>query len=293
MDSKRNIIIVSVVVTLIIVGLILGLVFGLRGRNNGSEKQQLAQQPVLQQAQQPIFPQSQQPVLQQSQQPVLQQSQQPIFPQSQQPVFQQAQQPVLQQSQPIYDPLPSYVPVNYNKWSNPVQTPIKNTNTNINTNTVTNSNNNFPNTTSQDEIDMWVNAHNTTRSQVGLSPVTWSQKLANDAKVWANNCVFEHADSSIRKGAGENLAIGSPASFYESINGMKNLAQGWIDEKNDYNYPNPVGSDTGNKQTGHYTQMVYRPLKEIGCACSDNCSDGSKLCVCRYDSIQQSGRPPY
>ncbi|ARF09933.1 hypothetical protein Indivirus_5_56 [Indivirus ILV1] len=331
-QKKKKIIIVAIIVgVVIILALAIGLSLGLRksstkqpsSQQSSSQQQPSSQQPSSQQpsSQQPS---SQQPSSQQpsSQQPSFQQPsfQQPSFqqPSFQQPSFQQPsfQQPSFQQpssQQPSYqNQLPSYVPTVYGKYQQPSQTTNQITGQPISqpTDQITNQpirqtisqqtgqTTSQPATqTSQNEIDMWVSVHNATRASVGLGPISWNENLAKGAKQWADGCVFEHSGSAIRNyngvTLGENLASGSPSSYYDGINGMKNLYGGWDAEKNDYKYPSPVGHDTGGKQTGHYTQIVYRPLKEIGCACSTSCSDGSKLCVCRYNSIQMSGNPPY
>ena len=59
----------------------------------------------------------------------------------------------------------------------------------------------------------------------------------------------------------------------------------WIDEKRRYAPGSPIGSGGGG--SGHYTQLIYRQVTQIGCG-----SAGGYV-VCRYNKMQQSGQPAY
>lgn len=142
-----------------------------------------------------------------------------------------------------------------------------------------------------DESAMWVSGHNSVRAAVGQAPVTWNATIAAGAQAYANQCVFQHSDQSTRtlngQMLGENLYWSSSSTTPDN-----NAITSWAAEKQYYTYPQgPSQSTTG--ETGHYTQMINKNVTQIGCGCSPACSDGSKICVCRYNPIQLSGQPPY
>jgi len=178
--------------------------------------------------------------------------------------------------------------------------------------------------TPQSEIDIWLREHNRVRENVGFpkNSVIWNEELVTGvpgitpgAKDWANNCFFEHAIYILDKD-GKKVPIIDPKTGKQKQNSFGNLmfqmrspspqmANGqkigenlvyvgsttssdaatdkqfklWEDEGKVYNY------ETGTGQgVGHYTQIVDKTLKEIGCYCSD-CSKtlGGRFCVCRYN----------
>jgi len=164
----------------------------------------------------------------------------------------------------------------------------------------------IPNVNSSSNI--WVDEHNRIRRDVGQPPVGWSANLANSATGYAEvladvegcqlihdsvrNRTYGYASEGKPYGdivSGENLAFGSPASSYdeEKIMGL------WEGEKQ---YFKPV--DKPNDRTGHYTQIVNKNVKDIGCGCA-GCQGKSakgamgKVCVCRYDRVQSGNQPPY
>ena len=144
--------------------------------------------------------------------------------------------------------------------------------------------------TDQSVENVWVAEHNRIRAAVGQPPVQWSPKMAESALKYSQKCLFEHSDKSERilDGAilGENLAYGAPFENYDD----KRIVQLWESEKQYYDHPQyPSQSKKG--ETGHYTQMVNKKVKQIGCGCT-NC-DGKKICVCRYNPIQMGNQYPY
>lgn len=147
------------------------------------------------------------------------------------------------------------------------------------------------NVTLEGDSDKWVKEHNRIRKSVGLEPVGWNIDLANRASEYSKMCNFSHSLNSDRKYGdvtlGENIAQGAPYEVYD-IDKMVNL---WERESEFYKYPD-TPTIIGANQTGHYTQIINKNVKEIGCGCS-RCGENSKLCVCQYNKIQEGNKPPY
>jgi uncharacterized protein YkwD len=153
-----------------------------------------------------------------------------------------------------------------------------------------------------DFANMILAVHNRERAAVGVPPLVWSDKLAADAKLYAEHLVatgeFDHpSDKWVAAHPtgpeGENLAgnhrlppVSSPPPPPSSIARME---QGWIAEKNYYQgYP----SATGDTTTGHYTQMVWRDTTQVGCGYAS--AGGYDVLSCRYSPPGNIiGQKPY
>ncbi|MGE3455278.1 MAG: CAP domain-containing protein, partial [Kofleriaceae bacterium] len=84
----------------------------------------------------------------------------------------------------------------------------------------------------------------------------------------ANNCGFDHSNGKY----GENLAAATIGALTpESVVTM------WYDELKGYSFKQPGFS----MQTGHFTQVVWRGTKQVGCG-SAQCN-GLEIWVCEYD----------
>ena len=125
-------------------------------------------------------------------------------------------------------------------------------------------------------------AHNAARASVGVAPLAWNAALAADARVWANELAatgkFEHSpDEPGKAPEGENLWAGTPRAF--SPEAMVHL---WTIEKSDYHpgiFPN--NSRSGDvEHVGHYTQMIWRASRQVGCATAVGARE--EFLVCRY-----------
>jgi len=119
----------------------------------------------------------------------------------------------------------------------------------------------------------WVDAHNRLRAKHCAGALTWSTKLAEIAQRWANalrdrGCVFGHSGGT----TGENLAAGTSGTLDPA-----SVVQMWYDEVAQYRFP-----DGGfSSKTGHFTQVVWRGSKRVGCGHSQ--CKGMDILVCEYD----------
>lgn len=116
-------------------------------------------------------------------------------------------------------------------------------------------------------------AHNEVRARVNVPPLAWSDRLAGIARDWAFDLVrsrqFYHRPNSR---LGENLfeISGAHASPGEVV-------QNWASEVKEYSYR----ANSCRGVCGHYTQLVWRSTKEVGCAVARG--EGREIWVCNYD----------
>jgi pathogenesis-related protein 1 len=145
---------------------------------------------------------------------------------------------------------------------------------------------------SSQEVRQVVDMHNRIRADVGVGPVSWSNKLAAYAQRWADrlastHCALKHRPSSgeWKQLCGENLFMGTVGRY-----GVVDAVKAWESEKAHYRGQPLHPSDSYD--IGHYTQMVWRHSKQIGCAKAE-CL-GNLIVVCNYDPPGNVlGQKPY
>lgn len=109
--------------------------------------------------------------------------------------------------------------------------------------------------------------HNTEREKKGLSPLSWSGKLAGEAQVWADRMAREgrmyHSTREQRGGAGENLWMGT-AGYYTA----QDMIGSFLAERKYFRpgeFPNVTTTDKW-ADVGHYTQIIWPTTEQVGCA---------------------------
>ena len=117
--------------------------------------------------------------------------------------------------------------------------------------------------------------HNRARRAVGVPALQWSDRLSQIAQEWAerlggDGCAMRHSG---RAGLGENLAwaAGRHLSTVEVV-------RMWVEEAREFD-PGDGVCDTG-AVCGHYTQVVWRATKFMGCGMV-SCG-GTEVWVCNY-----------
>jgi hypothetical protein len=161
--------------------------------------------------------------------------------------------------------------------------------------TVSNSTGNM---SSADFVNGVLAVHNRERAAVGVPPLVWTDKLAADAKTWAEHLAttgkFEHDTEHLGTlGEGESLAgyFGGPLVQCSTQCSGPNGVYHWVDEKNNWNGDSGCAS---GKVCGHYTQMVWRDTKEVGCATAKGSGLPFSVLVCRYSPPGNViGQKPY
>lgn len=125
-------------------------------------------------------------------------------------------------------------------------------------------------------------AHNAEREQLGLDHMDWDESLAANAQIYAEELArtgrFEHSENVPGSPLeGENLWRGTAEAFTP-----EHMVQRWVAEKK-YFRPGRFPFTTTTDDIGdvsHYTQIVWRKSRRVGCAISRG---GSKeVLVCRY-----------
>ena len=132
-------------------------------------------------------------------------------------------------------------------------------------------------------------AHNKVRAEVGVEGLVWSDVVAAQAQDWAdqNKAAGTCFDAEHRQGNsyGENLAMSQPPESATSA------IQGWAAERS--NYSHDSNSCAHGEDCGHYTQIVWRDTREVGCGVA-TCADGSGVWVCNYNPAGNvDGESPY
>lgn len=127
-------------------------------------------------------------------------------------------------------------------------------------------------------------AHNSVRRSLDLPPMAWSDALAARAQEWAQSLLakgqFLHHPKSPY---GENLfeINGAHASPTRVVNA-------WAAEARNYDYRSNRCSGT----CGHYTQIVWRDTKEVGCGVARGVR--REVWVCEYNPPgNRIGQRPY
>lgn len=128
-------------------------------------------------------------------------------------------------------------------------------------------------------------AHNHARGSVRPAPTTpippleWDAGLAAIAQRWADSCPAGHRPDN---DYGENIFwSGGHPSTPESV------VQSWTDESRNYDYATTLCSRGGRASwafCGHYTQVVWRDTRRLGCGIRTDCpGDFDTVVVCNYD----------
>jgi pathogenesis-related protein 1 len=118
-----------------------------------------------------------------------------------------------------------------------------------------------------------VAAHNRVRAKHCAPPLAWSAEVARSAQAWASTirdrgCTLGHSGNGKY---GENLAAGTSGMLdANAVVGM------WYDEREKFNFR----SGGFSMKTGHFTQVVWRGTRQVGCGMSQ--CNGLDVWICQY-----------
>mmetsp|Transcript_52790 Transcript_52790/g.63621 ORF Transcript_52790/g.63621 Transcript_52790/m.63621 type:complete len:467 (-) Transcript_52790:115-1515(-) len=154
---------------------------------------------------------------------------------------------------------------------------------NTNLNPITKSGGESANKNTETASGLWVEAHNSRRQkyhqQYGKEyvPVKWSQSLADEAQNYADKlastCKFEHYKYGESYG-GENLACNWKSGDIDDGDNEDEVLKRWTEDEEELDWV----------KNGHFTQVLWRSTKYIGCAEGINlgCNKCTHYHVCRY-----------
>jgi uncharacterized protein YkwD len=123
------------------------------------------------------------------------------------------------------------------------------------------------------EQQTMLSLHNSYRAQHCVPALTWSAELAASAQKWAEKCWIGHSPrgKSARDRYSENIAWGGDRTAGSAVDA-------WYKEVDKYNYGSPGFASS----TGHFTQMIWKNTKQIGCGVSSCYFGAIRVWVCHY-----------
>ncbi len=131
-----------------------------------------------------------------------------------------------------------------------------------------------------------LNLHNNIRKQFRLPDLIWDFKIERQAQNWANTLakknIFTHSVATSRKWMWENIYTMSSYG-QKIILDWSDAMDLWQIEKLDYNYLSNSCND--GSICAHYTQIIWKNTKRIGCGQSiqKKGSTTTTYWVCQYD----------
>ncbi|KAM7472813.1 hypothetical protein LguiA_010996 [Lonicera macranthoides] len=133
-------------------------------------------------------------------------------------------------------------------------------------------------------------AHNMVRAAKWELPLMWDSDLERYARWWASqrkpDCKVKHSFPEDGFKLGENIYWGSGSTWTPN-----DAVKAWADEEKYYTYE--TNTCASGQQCGHYTQIVWRNTRKIGCA-RVVCDTGDVFMTCNYDPVgNYVGQRPY
>ncbi|KZV29579.1 pathogenesis-related protein PR-1-like [Dorcoceras hygrometricum] len=120
--------------------------------------------------------------------------------------------------------------------------------------------------------------HNLVRATRLEMPLIWDSELEQYARWWAKqrqeDCKAAHSFPEDGFKLGENIYWGSGSTWTPT-----DAVRAWADEEKYYNYGS--NSCVQGELCGHYTQIVWRNTRRIGCA-RVVCDTGDSFMTCNY-----------
>ncbi len=127
----------------------------------------------------------------------------------------------------------------------------------------------------QDVKQQFLSPHNDARDQVGVDALVWDDTVAAYAQNYANqriaDCALQHSGGQYGENIYEEIGYSDPVG--DSV-------MYWVNEKQYYDYSS--NSCAQGQECRHYTQVVWRDSKRLGCA-QAQCNNGWTFVICNYD----------
>ncbi|KAK1420899.1 hypothetical protein QVD17_22861 [Tagetes erecta] len=144
-----------------------------------------------------------------------------------------------------------------------------------------------PGTHSQHLIKDFMSLQNRARATIHMPPLVWDPHLARYASMYARHrrqdCLLKHSNGPY----GENIFWGSGSRWRPS-----QAAATWVAEGRWYNHQ--LNSCNRGRECGHYTQIVWKTSRRIGCARVTCFGGRGVFMICNYDPPgNYVGEKPY
>jgi hypothetical protein len=110
----------------------------------------------------------------------------------------------------------------------------------------------------------------------GVPPLVWNESLQAGAQAWSDECVFEHDLNST--GVGENMFAAWDVEDLSPSYVLRKAVDSWYKEVRDYDWNDPEYTP----DAGHFTQLIWRATRSVGCGITDDCEGNMRIVVCRY-----------
>ncbi|CAL1546376.1 unnamed protein product [Lymnaea stagnalis] len=133
-----------------------------------------------------------------------------------------------------------------------------------------------PERLSRSDLSAFLYGHNQLRLSLGLEDLIWNTTLATFAENHGSRCVWRHSRSKY----GENLYASSPRKTdNEEI--ARHAIELWAAEVENVD-PEWACIFVSEGTCGHYSQLVWRNTKEVGCAVVHCSGFLANYVVCEY-----------
>lgn len=121
----------------------------------------------------------------------------------------------------------------------------------------------------------FVSQQNVARASMGLPPLVWDERVASYARWYAQSrrgdCALVHSSGPY----GENLFWGSGTGWAPA-----QAVRAWLSERPRYNY---WSNSCYGGMCGHYTQIMWRNTRRVGCAMVTCYNGRGTFITCNYD----------
>lgn len=130
-------------------------------------------------------------------------------------------------------------------------------------------------------------AHNRWRTRAGVPALAWSEALARSAAQWAaqlgrdHSCDVSHSDAP---DVGENLYWASAIQWSDGRTGVQDVTPSFVVDvwgRESADYQPATHTCRPGRVCGHYTQLVWRATRQVGCALRV-CGAKDQVWVCQY-----------
>ncbi|XP_071737130.1 pathogenesis-related protein PR-1-like [Rutidosis leptorrhynchoides] len=125
-------------------------------------------------------------------------------------------------------------------------------------------------------INNFIYLQNQARAAHRLPPLVWDPLLERYANSYARlrqkDCLLQHSNGPY----GENIFWGSGYGWNPA-----QAAAAWVGEQRWYTYGS--NSCNGGQECGHYTQIVWKTSRRIGCSVVNCFQNKGVFMICNYD----------